>query len=268
MQHHQHAAAAEWIERLALDDFYQAAPADTKSKLGLERQEIAGATLYAARNERNTLLNRVVGFGIDRTGSMADLQAITSHYRNAGSQDYLLQVQPWVRPVETWNWLFDAGLARNRGWTQFVRTAGPVASIPTELRVVRIGREDAERFARIVAPAFDLSDRAIPALAAMVGLRGWYHFMSFDGDIPAGAGALRVANGIGWLDWGATSPEYRGRGSQSAILAERIRSAATLGCRVLYSETGEAVPGDPQHSFRNLVKVGFSPSHTRENFAP
>lgn len=52
------------------------------------------------------------------------------------------------------------------------------------------------------------------------------------------------------------------------VLAQRIRTAIEQGCECLFSETGEAVPGDPQHSFRNLVRAGFAPTHTRENFAP
>jgi len=83
-----------------------------------------------------------------------------------------------------------------------------------------------------------------------------------------GAAALRVEDGVGWFDWSATRPEFRGRGSQTLLLATRIRKAVELGCHTLCSETGEAVPGDPQHSFHNLVRAGFRPTHTRDNFAP
>ncbi len=41
--------------------------------------------------------------------------------------------------------------------------------------------------------------------------------MSFDGDKPAGVGALFVKNGFGWIDYGATSPEFRRQGSQGKL---------------------------------------------------
>ncbi len=268
MEHQEHAIAAEWIERQALEDFYRAAPETAKARLGLARHDLGGAALFVARNEPGPLFNRAIGLGIHQPVSEDDVIAIRDHYATEGVADYLVHVQPWVRPAKTWNWLFAAGLARTRGWTQFVRDTAPAVPAQTSLRVVRIGREHALDFARIAAAGFELSDATIPVLAAMVGLPGWYHFMSFHGDRPAGVGAMRVGKGVAWLDWGATHPELRGQGSQSALLAERVRTAIELGCRNLYSETGEAVPGDPQHSFCNLVRAGFTPSHTRDNFAP
>ena len=56
---------------------------------------------------------------------------------------------------------------------------------------------------------------------------------------PAGAGALYVHEGVGWLGFGATLPEFRGRGAQSAILAARIEDARRQGCREVTTETGE-----------------------------
>jgi len=40
------------------------------------------------------------------------------------------------------------------------------------------------------------------------------------------------------------------------------------GCRRIYTCTGEAVPDDPQHSFRSMKKLGFSEDYVRENYAP
>ncbi len=79
---------------------------------------------------------------------------------------------------------------------------------------------------------------------------------------------LFVKDGVAWLDWGATAPEFRGRRSQSALLNRRIRDALDLGCRLIATTTGEEVPGDPQISYRNIVKMGFEPAYVRQNFAP
>jgi GNAT superfamily N-acetyltransferase len=85
---------------------------------------------------------------------------------------------------------------------------------------------------------------------------------------PAGCGALYVEDGIAWLDWGATAPDFRGLNGQSALLRRRIIHALDLGCRLLATCTGEEVPGDPQISYRNITKMGFAIAYTRRNMAP
>ena len=66
----------------------------------------------------------------------------------------------------------------------------------------------------------------------------------------------------------AATPKFRQRGSQAAVLAARINHAVELGCRRLYSCTGEEVPGDPQHSYKNILKAGFRETYIKENYAP
>jgi hypothetical protein len=92
--------------------------------------------------------------------------------------------------------------------------------------------------------------------------------MSFDGNEPAGVGALFVKNGFGWTDYGATSPEFRRRGSQGAVMAARLHLAIELGCQKIFSCTGVSVPGDPQHSYNNILKAGFKEDYVRENYVP
>ena len=92
--------------------------------------------------------------------------------------------------------------------------------------------------------------------------------MSFDGDTPAGTGALYMRAGIAYLDFGATSPDFRRRGSQSALLSTRLRAALDAGCSEIVTMTGEAVPGDAQHSYHNIQKAGFAEAYLRENWVP
>ncbi len=70
------------------------------------------------------------------------------------------------------------------------------------------------------------------------------------------------------LDWGATHPGFRRRGGQTAVLAARIRFALEQGCETICTMTGEAVPGDPQHSYSNIMKSGFAEAYLRENWIP
>jgi GNAT superfamily N-acetyltransferase len=62
---------------------------------------------------------------------------------------------------------------------------------------------------------------------------------------------------------GATLPQERGRGAQSALLTARARAAQAAGCRWLVAETGAEDPGDHNTSLRNLRRTGFEPLYER-----
>jgi hypothetical protein len=91
--------------------------------------------------------------------------------------------------------------------------------------------------------------------------------MSFDGDVPAGTGAIYVENGLAYFTFGATAPPFRGRGGQTAVLLARVSAALDLCCRLWATSTGEAIVGDPQHSYNNILKAGFREGYVRRNFA-
>ena len=108
-------------------------------------------------------------------------------------------------------------------------------------------------------------------------------YVAYDGEAPAGAGALfvherpslgRVAGlgpatlpaRAGWLGFGATLPAFRGRGGQSAILAARIEDARQQGCATVETETGELQDGRPSSSYRNILRAGFREAGVRPNY--
>ena len=50
--------------------------------------------------------------------------------------------------------------------------------------------------------------------------------------------------------------------------SEFIERAPDHGWRQVFTCTGKAVTGEPQHSFGNFEKSGYRRSHVRENCAP
>jgi hypothetical protein len=52
------------------------------------------------------------------------------------------------------------------------------------------------------------------------------------------------------------------------LLSRRIRDALDLGVRMMVTETGEALEGEPQHSYRNIERFGFRGAYTRQNWVP
>lgn len=260
----------EDIERAALEDLNDAAEAGLAADLGKQSTTVGSAFVSAwnALPASAIVANRVIGLGLSSAESRANVDAIVDLYENVGIARYFIHLHPAAQPNEIADWLAARGLEEARAWMKFARGREAPPEVDTDLEIRAARPQDADAFGRIEADAFDLGAAGAPWLARIIGRPGWHVYMSFDGDQPAGAGALYVRDGIGWCDWGATAPAFRGRRSQSALLRRRILDALDLGCRLIGTETGEEVPGDPQVSYKNIVKMGFAPDYLRKNFAP
>lgn len=212
--------------------------------------------------------NRAIGLGLGGEASREAVDEIIDIYERAGVARYFVHLHPQAEPAETADWLRAGGLEEARGWVKFVRGRAAPPAVSPGLEVRPATPQDGPAFGRIIADAFDLGEAAAPWLARLIGRPNWYCYMSFAGEEPAGTGVLFVHDGMGWLDFGATAPAFRRQGSQTALMHRRIVDALDLGCSMLATETGEEVPGDPQTSYKNIVKMGFEPQYVRRNFAP
>ncbi len=258
----------ERIERAEIADMHAAASPTVKASLGLKLKEIGGALVSIARHEPSILLNRTIGLGVERPATQTDVAEIVSAYAAAGTARYFVHLHPEAKPAELKGWLLQAGLVKYRGWMKFRRGPETPPISKTELEIRRVDAAHDVDFGTIAAPCFDLSDKVIPLLACLVGRADWHVYMSFANGQPAGTGALFIREGIAWLNWGATHRDYRGKGGQSAVLAARIQHAIDARCRILLTATGEAVEGDPQHSYKNITRAGFESAYLRENYVP
>lgn len=262
--------AGEAIERAALADLHSAATPELAGRLKLQSLQIGSALVSVAGGlpPSAVVINRAIGIGLRSPATSEAVNEMLAAYRGAGVERFFVQRHPAAQPAELAGWLLAAKLEKARGWQKFHRGRQAVPDITTDLRIEEIGPGHGPAFGRIICDAFDLGDAAVPWLARLPGRAGWHVLMSFDGDEPAGVGAIFVRDGIAWTDFGATSPKFRRRGSQGAVLARRVQLALGLGCRAIYTCTGEDVPGDPQHSYRNIQKIGFETDYIRENYAP
>ncbi|NKB57342.1 MAG: hypothetical protein GKS00_13525 [Alphaproteobacteria bacterium] len=262
---------SETIERHAIAAFHAAAPPQLRARLGLQTAEVGGALVsIAAKAPASAIVaNRTIGLGLDGAETQETIQRIVALYRDAGVARHFVHVHPDSQPVDLRGWLQDAGLEKARGWMKFKRGRDTLPAIrETHLTVRHAESADAPAFGRIVADAFDLGPDLADWVACLVGAEGWHIYMSFDGNEPAGTGGLYVRDGVGYCDWGATAPAFRQRGSQSALLHRRVTDALNMGCRLIVTEIGEEVPGDPQHSYNNILRMGFAEDFVRENYAP
>ena len=265
---------SEQLERSALESLHEFCPADARDALGLKLIRIEDVSLALSSSTPSILINRALGLGTEVPATGETITQVIQTYRRLGYRrhglgSYFLHVYDDDLPTDAAAALKEWGLVRRRGWMKFRRDASSPPEVETDLRIeVAADREAANHFGRIVCSAFGMPDLAMPMMAGIKDDPRWHLFLSYDGDTPAGAGGLFVEDGNGWLEWGATDEAFRRRGSQGAIMAARIGRAAELGCENLFTETGEAVAGDPQHSYGNIQKSGFAELKLRANYAP
>jgi GNAT superfamily N-acetyltransferase len=261
-------ARAEQIELDAMRDMFEAPPTEVAGALGLTLGWVGGAWALGAAGIPDVVFNRVLGLGVFAPAAREDLARIAEGYRAAGIDRHLVHLAPQAQPGELPAWLEAAGYTRfRRAWAKFARkaewldTAGP----PT-LAAVEIGPERAAEFARLIVQGFALPDPAASLLAALPGRTAWLCYLVTDAGTPIAAAAMFARGREAWLGLAATDPAARGRGAQSLLLTRRIADAARLGASEVFVETGEAVEGEPQTSYRNIVKAGFRKLYSRPNF--
>jgi GNAT superfamily N-acetyltransferase len=83
-------------------------------------------------------------------------------------------------------------------------------------------------------------------------------YLAFRDGVLAGAGSMRLSEGVAQLTGAATAPAHRRRGVQTALLATRLAVAASAGCDIA---TVTTAPGSK--SQQNVQRRGFHLLYTR-----
>jgi GNAT superfamily N-acetyltransferase len=257
---------ADDIEAGAYADMYAAAP----PALGLRCERVGPATVLLAPRIPVSYFNRVIGLGGRVPATQRELDAALDLFRGAGVADFWLHLTPSARPTELKDWIEARGLRppARRAWVKFLRTPAPAAELPRHLPAVRAAAAaDAPAVAHTAVTAFGMPPSLGEWFASLIGRRGWSVLVAeADGRIVA-TGSVFIRDGTGWLGIGATLPDYRRRGAQTALLAARVAAAAQAGCTVVATETGESVADEPNPSLANIRRAGFVQVCSRANFA-
>jgi GNAT superfamily N-acetyltransferase len=245
-------------------DAFRAAPPTLAQEHGIAHARFDGVTCTSVADlPRSRIFNHVFGLGRSTPATDEQLDRIAEFY---GEEMYFVALARDAKPDDLAARLEARGFEADYAWTKFRRGVEPPADVDTELRVEPIGPRHTRDFGRIAAAGFELPEFTGRWLAALFARPRWTCFVAFADDVPAATGTLFVCRGVGWLSFAATLPEFRRRGAQSALLAERIRAAAELGCSMVVSETGALEEGRESNSHRNIVRAGFEPVYDRPNY--
>jgi GNAT superfamily N-acetyltransferase len=262
----------EAIERDALISLHNSATDEDRQAAGLSLETISGVTVSIAAKlpPTATAVNRAIGLGLDRPAEPETITALADAYERAGVGSYIVHWHPDASPSRAATWIAGRGFVRAPGWMKFVRGRSDAPTPrPHRFEVRRIGSEDAAAFARIVCASLELGKAAQGWLSRLPSAPGWQAFMSFDDGVAAGAGAVYISGETAWLDWCATVPAFRGKGSHSALLAARIGAALDHGCRTITTCTRtDPDAGEDHQSYANIVRAGFRESYLRDNYKP
>ncbi|MGH2996988.1 MAG: GNAT family N-acetyltransferase, partial [Gaiellaceae bacterium] len=247
---------AEKVELAGWEELWSVAPAEVAEVHGVAIAEVGGALCSAVGDLDSTMFNRVVGLGLSRPATEEDIEAVLHWFAPFGRRFYV-SLSPDARRRDLSQLLERRGFRSDYAWMKFTRGVEPPPPTETALSVEVVGPDRGADFAEVVSVGYELERFTVEWLAELPR-SSWRCYVAYDGDEAAGAAALFVHDGIGYLGLAATRPEHRRKGAQSALLAARIRDAAELGASRLVTETGERVPMKPSNSYRNILRYGFT----------
>ena len=258
----------EAAEITAWADMVRAAPAGVADALGLEVCELGGGVGLMARRLDAAEFNRVMGVGLTRPVTRADLDEIAGAYGPLGHATARLQLSPEAEPIpKIANLLGEAGFQRApRDWVKMARPSFNPPRTETDLEIVLAEPPDAAVFGATVCAGFGMPPALAPWLAALVGRPDWRCYLALDDRGPVGAAGLYLGEHAGWLGIAATRPDRRRRGAQGALMAQRISDAHKAGRLYVVTETGAPVGREANPSYNNMQRAGFTLVHRRANY--
>jgi hypothetical protein len=256
----------EFGEADAQADYFLCAPAEFTRIFRLEAKKIGSTWVSMIPEYDHPLYNRILGLGVGEPASEDMLDEAIALFQQAGCRNYLAQVSPLAQPAQIPQWLAARGFKPSSNWAKMIRGNQPAPAISTSLRVEKIGPAQADAFADVVQPAFEIPPAGRPLEKGFVGRPGWHHYLAFAGEKPVAAAAMYVKGELAWLGFAATHKKYRRRGGQGAMFARRIQDGLALGVKWFVTETGEDTAENPNPSYHNMLRSGFQLAYLRRNY--
>jgi GNAT superfamily N-acetyltransferase len=260
---------AERTEALAMQRMMREQSPETTDLLGVSAPDLAdGVHTVVVKDPMWGYWNKALGFCT--TVEETTIEEAVSRARERQIPAFAFQVQPRAVPGD---WPAITQRHDLTEGTMFVKCFGPAEprEVETDLRIARLGAEDAEEFTRVMSVGFGF-DPTPEAHALFAGPQyfdgDWAAYGAFDGDALVGVARMLVVpeTDAVALFGAATLPQGRNRGAQGALLEARVREARDRGTRFASAETWLESPGNPNPSQHNMRRAGLTEVHTRPNW--
>jgi hypothetical protein len=259
-------ARLDLVEASAWAQIQRAVAPSFQKRFGVSVHERDGMVALFAPLTRELALNRIFAVGVSTPLSPAQLDALIGEYRAARVPRFLIGWAPGARPDDARKWLTDRGFRKISPMAKMYRRTDSALTVETTLRAIEVDPDDAERFGATAARGNDMPPEFASGFNSTIGHPGWRHYLAFDGARPVAAAALYVEGEVAWGGLAGTIASNRRRGAQSALLARRVRDAASSGAKWITCETTAESPERPNQSLRNMRRLGFELLHEREHY--
>ena len=256
----------EFGEAEAHANYFLCAPPEFVRPFRLDASHIGSVVVTMIPEYDEPLLNRILGLGVGEPATETILDEAIALLQNAGCKNYMAQVSPLAQPAQLPEWLAARGFKPGRNWAKMYRGNELAPAISTDLRVEKIGKDQADAFADVTLPVWGMPPAGRPLVKGYVGQPGWQHYLAFAGEKPVSAAAMFVNGETAWLGFAGTLKKYRKRGGQGAMFTRRIQDGLALGVKWFVTETGEDTPEDPNPSYHNMLRSGFKLAYLRRNY--
>jgi GNAT superfamily N-acetyltransferase len=257
----------ELSEARAYESLAQAPTELERAQLGLSALRLGSALAVKARGIPKALnLNRVIGLGVDEPITGVLLDQVVEHFADVESA-YAMDLCPLALSADVKLLLRSRQLrALVNKAAMFIHRLDDLPSVESSLRIERVDGRYAEQLADICCDIFGMAPQTRLILRAAHRHPGWYQWMGFDGDEPAGVALSYVGDSVAWSGWAATLPAFRGRRFHAAYLAKAVQHAAQLGCRTFTAETATGTETQRDPAYRNLLSLGFELVYERATY--
>ena len=269
--------AIERAEVAAWLDIYEAAPADFAARQGLSIASDGDLVWTTCATIPFIHFNCVKNIGVHSPASEAQVDALLAHYRDAGIMRPWFYTNPHAEPSRLRCWLEARGLQHQGGWERIYRDATPLADEPLfradplipvdDLAVEEVTPHTASDWASFIDAKYRLPTS--PWLTALVGRKGWRHYMLKRKGAVVAVRSLFISDGAAWSGIDAPVPGIMAPSFDlDAMLGERlVRDGIAAGAKLFVADIEAPHPDRDGPAYRNYDRLGFKLAYSRDHYS-
>ena len=263
--------AIERAEVNAWLDLYDAMPTDFAARHGLSIAREGDLVWTTCTTIPFIHFNCVKNIGVDGPANEDQVDALLAHYRAAGILRPWFYATPHTEPSRLRCWFEARGLQQQSGWERIFRDSAPPPDEPLfpadGISVEEVTEATAAEWASFIDAQYRLPTS--PWLKALVGRKGWRHYMlKRDGGVAA-VRSLFISEGAAWSGIDAPVPGIMAPSFDlDAVLGERlVRDGIAAGAKLFVADIEAPRPERDGPAYRNYARLGFRIAYFRSHYS-